>query len=302
MSESDPVTDTGPISEELPSPLIYKVLLMVLPAGVVVGTIIFMFMYFYLEREEEKNHAVIVSHGLRVGDLEDMVDKFINRIGERDIDSEQGRAGLRSAASMIEGRLGPQNVGYPVRKCEGEPAHGLLWKSLSVEIIGMENPQEVIFAAVSYAGEGGVADANTVSTLMMLASSMAREDPERTIRFVFLPMDLPVAQQNRWLVERCLKPGESCAGIIGLQTMSRTPETGESDWQISASTSTGQSWWVAISEGKSGSMVPNEKTPAVWLTHPAFSPTTWVGQQGQRLARTLEVAQEIRSWLLSAAR
>ena len=63
------------------SPRIYKILLMVLPVGVVLGTIIFMFMYFYLEREDEKNHAVIVSHGLRVSDLEDMVDKFTSRIG-----------------------------------------------------------------------------------------------------------------------------------------------------------------------------------------------------------------------------
>ena len=63
------------------SPRIYKILLMVLPVGVVLGTIIFMFMYFYLEREDEKNHAVIVSHGLRVSDLEDMVGKFTSRIG-----------------------------------------------------------------------------------------------------------------------------------------------------------------------------------------------------------------------------
>jgi hypothetical protein len=111
------------------SPRIYKILLMILPVGVVIGTIIFMFMYFYLEREDEKNHAVIVSHGLRVSDLEDMVDKFADRIGQRNIESEQGRVGLRRAASMIEGRLGPQNVGYPVVKSEGKAAHGFLWKS-----------------------------------------------------------------------------------------------------------------------------------------------------------------------------
>ena len=65
---------------------------MVLPVGVVLGTIIFMFMYFYLEREDEKNHAVIVSHGLRVSDLEDMVGKFTRRIG--DGKSRRKREGL----------------------------------------------------------------------------------------------------------------------------------------------------------------------------------------------------------------
>ena len=117
--------DTTAMHADDSSPRIYKILLMVLPVGVVLGTIIFMFMYFYLEREDEKNHAVIVSHGLRVSDLEDMVDKFTSRIGEREIETEAGRAGLLRAASMIEGRLGPQNVGYPVRRSEGEAAHGL---------------------------------------------------------------------------------------------------------------------------------------------------------------------------------
>ena len=122
--------DTTATHADDSSPRIYKILLMVLPVGVVLGTIIFMFMYFYLEREDEKNHAVIVSHGLRVSDLEDMVDKFTRRIGEREIETEAGRAGLLRAASMIEGRLGPQNVGYPVRRSEGEAAHGLSMEKL----------------------------------------------------------------------------------------------------------------------------------------------------------------------------
>ena len=54
------------------------------------------------------------------------------------------------------------------------------------------------------------ADANTVSTMMMLASSMAREKPARTIRFVFMPYNEAVQDQNQWLLERCLKSGESC--------------------------------------------------------------------------------------------
>ena len=242
--------ESDSISNETQAPRIYKVLLMVLPVGVVLGTIIFMFMYFYLEREDEKNHAVIVSHGLRVSDLEDMVGKFTDRIGERDIETEQGRVGLRRAASMIEGRLGPQNVGYPVRKCEGEAAYGLLWKSLSVEILGEETPEDVVFAAVSYSGAGKVADANAVSTMMMLASSMAREKPARTIRFVFLPLSRSEEQQNHWLVKRCLKPGERCAGILGLQIMKKTPGAVEPEWQVVTPSPIDQSWWAYLAGAK----------------------------------------------------
>lgn len=297
------MSDTTAMHADKGSPRIYKILLMILPVGVVVGTIIFMFMYFYLEREDEKNHAVIVSHGLRVSDLEDMVDKFTSRIGERDIETEAGRAGLLRAASMIEGRLGPQNVGYPVRRSEGEAAHGLLWKNLSVEILGEEKPQEVIFAAVSYAGAGGDADANTVSTMMMLASSMAREKPARTIRFVFMPYKDAPQNQNRRLLTRCLKSGESCFGIIGLQTTGEIPSAVDSAWQMQMQTQSPVdiAWWSSLTEESSAMKFRDGVVPSAWLTHPVYSSQTWIGNRSLRLERTLIAAQDLRKWLLKAA-
>lgn len=288
-------------NQENRPPRVYKVLLMLLPAGVVVGTVVFMFMYFYLERKEEARNTVIVSHGLRLSDLEDMVAKFIDRIGERDTASEAGRPGLRSAASMIEGRLGPQNVGYTVSKCEGEAAHGLLWKSLSVDVPGRTRPGEVVFAAVSYAGPGGVADANTVSTLVMLASSMASEQPARTIRFVFLPFDRPPGEQNRWLLRRCLKQGETCAGIIGLQTMAAPPGTGQTPWQTTFGGPADLDWWARLSKDEPAGEFELGRVPSVWLSHPVFSADTWRDKRAERLQRSMEPAQQLRRWLLRAA-
>ncbi|MBT8038280.1 MAG: hypothetical protein KJO21_12120 [Verrucomicrobiae bacterium] len=285
------------------SPRIYKILLMVLPVGVVVGTVIFMVMYFYLERKEEREHSVIVSHGLRVSDLESMVGKYTDRIGPRVIETDEGRLGLRRAASMIEGGLGPQNVGYLVKKSEGEAAYGLLWKSLSVELRGASEPDEVVLVAVSYAGAGELADAHCVSTLQILASSMARETPARTLRFVFLPMDRSPVEQNQWLTRRCLEAGERCVGIIGLRTMEKPPEIGADDWTVVAPTDADQSWWEYLSEGgPSAGGSEASSPPSVWVTHTVFSPAAWVDQREGRLARTLDVARAIRAWLLKAAR
>lgn len=285
---------------EQPAPRIYKVLLMILPVGVVVGTIVFMFMYFYLEREEEKNYSVIVSHGIRVSDLEDMVEKFTNRIGERRIETEAGRDGLRKAASMIAGRLGPQNVGYPITMSEGQAAHGRFWKSLSVEILGEAEPGEILFVAVSYAGAGEDADANAVSTMMMLASSMAREKPSRTIRFVFTPFDDSNQDHDQWLLTRCLMPGERCIGIIGLKTMDAMPSTGDSNWQISTNSAQDLEWWNSLQSEEPVSR-SDDAVPAVWLTHTVFSSKTWINQRAQRLESTLDAAQELRKWLVKAS-
>ncbi|MGB2403288.1 MAG: hypothetical protein ACPIA7_07735 [Akkermansiaceae bacterium] len=274
---------------------------MILPVGVVIGTIIFMFMYFYLEREDEKNHAVIASHGLRISDLEDMVEKFTDRIGQRNIRTEQGRAGLRRAASMIEGRLGPQNVGYPVARSKGEAAHGFLWKSLSVEILGQKNPNEVVFAMVSYAGVGVDADANTVSTLIMLASSMAREIPDRTIRFVFTPMDISREEQKQWLMNQCLKAGERCHGIIGIETMSKMPDAADSAWQATTKSPEDVVWWNKLKDDAAEPDSASAGAGVVWLTHPVFSSQTWVNSRGRRLDSTLSVAQDLRRWLVKAS-
>jgi len=281
-------------------PRIYKFLLMVLPVGVVIGTIVFMFMYFYMEREEERNHSVIASYGLRFDDLEDMVGKFTDRIGVRDHATAEGRRGLKRAASMIEGRLGPQNVGYPVKKGEGVAIDGLLWKSLWVDLRGESSPDEVVLATVSYAGAGEVADANCVSTLMMLASSMARDQPSKTIRFVFLPMDQSPKEQNKWLLARCLAPGETCAGILGLKTMDRKPQAGGSDWEVVAPGEEDQRWWLYLSQD--GSMPSHDNALAsVWVSTSVFSELAWKDRKNDRLYQTLKIAKELESWLRRAA-
>ncbi|MBK1853547.1 hypothetical protein JO972_01110 [Verrucomicrobiaceae bacterium 5K15] len=279
------------------NPRIYKVILMILPVGVVIGTIIFMYMYFHNERRDEQNHAVIASHGLRVDDLQDMVGKFSNRIGVRAVDSEEGRRGLVAAASMIEGRLGPQNVGFPVKKSEGQASHGRLWKALWVDIRGSEDPESIIFAAVSFSGAGEMADANTVSSMVMLASTMAREVPERTIRFVFLPLDLSPSEQNRWLLERCLNDGERCDGIVGLKEMQGELAVGDGAWQAEAGSDS--QWWQYLQDQSSR---PETEAPAVWLSHPVFSPDTWKGQDDKRLQKTIEAAGSMKEWLKRAAK
>lgn len=281
-----------------PSPRIYKVLIMILPVGVVIGTIVFMYMYFHNERRDAQNHAVIASHGLRVGDLDDMVEKFTGRIGVRSVDSEQGRRGLTRAAAMIEGRLGPQNVGFPVKKSEGEAAHGRLWKALWVDVRGEKKPESVVFAAVSFSGAGGVADANAVSSMLMLASSMARDKPARTIRFVFLPLDLDAAGQNKWLLGRCLNDGETCAGIVGARTMSGKPGVGGGDWAAETATAADVAWWEFL---RGGGGRPEGGAASVWISHPVFSPDTWRGQRGKRLEKTLDVAETLAAWLRRAA-
>lgn len=284
-----------------PSPRKYKILIMILPVGVVIGTIVFMIAYFHMEREELRERSVIASYGLRVGDLEDMVSKFSDRVGERSRNSESGRKGLKQAASMIEGRLGPQNVGYRVNKGDGLVMDGLIWKSLWVDLRGERSPEDVVMVAVAYAGAGQDADANCLSTVMMLASSMARESHACTLRFVFLPWDLSPAEQNRWLLQRCLQDGERCRGIIGLRPMEEVPRAGGDQWLVTSESSRDRDWWAYLSQG--GKMPGEGAEPvSVWATASVYSAKAWVGRRDARLERTIQLAAEMEEWLRRAAR
>ena len=138
------------------------------------------------------------------------------------------------------------------------------------------------------------ADANTVSTMMMLASSMAREKPARTIRFVFMPYNDAAQDQNQWLLTRCLKSGESCSGIIGLQTMGEMPSAGDSAWQMQTKSPVDIAWWNSLTEGSSAMESRNGVVPSAWLTHPVYSSQTWIGNRDLRLERTLIAAQDLR--------
>ncbi len=121
-----------------------------------------------------------------------------------------------------------------------------------------------------------LAELLNILTLLMLASSMAREKPARTLRFVFLPMDRSPVGQNQWLTGRCLAAGERCVGIIGLRTMEKSPETGAGDWDIVAPRDADKAWWGHLSKGGSLSGRQASSPPSVWVTHAVFSPDAWV--------------------------
>lgn len=275
-----------------PNP-IYKILIMVLPVGVVLGTIIFMYMYFYLERQEDKKQSIIVSREMKVTELDLLVEKFSDRIGLRDLDTEQGRNGLLRAGSMIRGGLGPQNLGLKVTQGEGKAAHGLLWRSLSVDIKGDTFPEEVVVAAVSYSGEGEISDANTVSTMVMLVNSMARKKSGKTIRFVFLPLRNSGFSSFKKQALEVIGSDEKLAGYIALDTMEGMPDLlgqGWVDLETKSAVEIGVTQEIKRGEVKSFS-----------LTHSVYSADAWQGNRGGRLASTLRLAQELKQLLRGMA-
>ena len=288
------------MSEEK-QPRIYKFAIMVLPIGVIIGTAVFMWMYYQKHKEESNEQQVIVAAGIRLTDLQDMTSKFTDLIGPRGVDTQEGQVGLQRAAAMIEGRLGPQNMGFKVFRGEAEAVGERLWKSLWVDVRGGDQEKQVLIVAVSFSGPGEIADANTVSTVMMLASSLAEDKPSRTIRLVFLPMKREFEEQNRWLVSQCLRNGETCAGIVGLHVMDGAPQAGGDEWLVSVSDDTDMAWWQFLSGVQETGSFSGGEVPTVWLTHAVYSNAAWEGKKEERIQATIPVAQQLRDRIWKAA-
>ena len=95
--------------------------------------------------------------------------------------------------------------------------------------------------------------------------------------------------------------GESCVGIIGLHTMSAMPIAGDSAWQADTKSANDIAWWNRL-KGDAGELNVNSTVVgSVWLTHPVFSNQTWVNSRERRLDSTLNVAQDLRKWLVKAS-
>jgi hypothetical protein len=146
-------------------------------------------MWYFLQRDkkletaEQQRFSRSVSKTL----LADDVRKLVQIVGERNGASEQAAKNLSRAAAMIEGSLGPSNIGFAVARVPG-PAD---WPLLHVSITG-KNPDSpavwIVCAYDSHPGSPGAeANATGVAAMLAVAQALAGEKPTASVHFVFLP-------------------------------------------------------------------------------------------------------------------
>ena len=162
-------------------------LLVLLPLWLVASGGGALWYYFHREKKqalvEQERFAQNVSTPLLADDLR----KIVEVIGERNASSETAAANLSRTASMIEGLLGPSNTGYAVRQTKG-PAD---WPLLQVTLTGKNPDAPAVWVLTSYdsraGSRGAEANATGLAATLAAAQALARDKPEVSIHFVFLP-------------------------------------------------------------------------------------------------------------------
>jgi hypothetical protein len=163
------------------------ILLVVLPLWLFVSAGGAVWYFLHREKKAAAVEQQRFSRAVSATALEDDVRKLVNLVGERNTTSASAAKNLTRAASMIEGSLGPSNIGYAVKRTSG-PGE---WPLLHVRIRGKNADAPGVWVVCAYDSRqgrpGAEANATGVAAMMAAAQALAVETPYRNIHFAFLP-------------------------------------------------------------------------------------------------------------------
>jgi len=183
-------------------PTLIQVFLVALPVGLAVAVVVALYIY----QLRENRVAEPVAEGVyqkepTAAALRDYVAKLGgDLVGERNQRDENTLRALNAAASLIEGALGPSNMGYAVHRQKISPAGSGLY-NVWVENPGQRNPTEIVEVRVGYDSprkeDGILRNAIGVAIALELAHAFSNTENRRTVRFVFLANQWDEAAQTK---------------------------------------------------------------------------------------------------------
>lgn len=181
-----------------------KIALAAIPAILILSICIAL----YLGASEEQPPNKPVEGEITRPELVDYLQKLNVVIGERGFGSPAGIKGLQQSSAMIQGTLGPENLGYAISKQRNDSVEGLLWETLWIDSAASDGKQPPVVVAVPY-GENGTPLAFALGFAEYLTGNPAKGP----VRLVFYP-PLPSDDELRSWIEARLDDGKAIAGFI----------------------------------------------------------------------------------------
>lgn len=197
-------------AEESKRPSRVGLLLVILPLWLITSGGVAMWYFLQREKKMEAEEQQRFSRSVSATALADDVRKLVAIIGERNDTSETASKNLSRAAAMIEGSLGPSNIGFSVNRTAG-PAE---WPLLHVRILGADPIAPAVWVVCAYdsrpGSQGAEANATGVAATLAAAHALAGEKPPVNVHFAFLPhgndLDAPLVETAQKFVKIAGKP------------------------------------------------------------------------------------------------
>ena len=208
-------------------------LLVILPLWLITSGGVAMWYFLHRDKKLENMEQQRFSRSVSAAALADDVRKLVEIVGERNGTSETASKNLSRAASMIEGSLGPSNIGFAVNLTPG-PAD---WPLIHVRILGSDPEAAAVWVVCAYdsrpGSPGAEANATGVAATLAAAQALAGEKPRASVHFAFLPHGNdpapPLKETARKLANLAGKP----SALLCVEAMGRGGEL----WLASRDTS-----------------------------------------------------------------
>lgn len=163
-------------------PWVWKAAIVALPVGLIAGVVIAMTLKISKGPRNEMVDVVYAVSDYNSAALMDSVSKLDNLLGQRSFSGEGGQQQMRSTAALIQGSLGPNNLGYEVSDDIAFTQAGKVWRNFWIE-------------SESVSGEGGLLiwadyteprESASVAALLSLAEWVRGRNFSRQITIAFV--------------------------------------------------------------------------------------------------------------------
>lgn len=162
-------------------------LLVILPLWLALSGAFGLWWYFQREKQAERESAARFASSVSAVSLADDLQKIVQVVGERNLARPESAAALARVAAMVEGALGPANIGYSVERIRTEGDLPLLQVTLRSRKPAGE-PLWLLTSLDSPPGSrGGEANASGLAATLAVAAAMAGDVLPRDVIFLFVP-------------------------------------------------------------------------------------------------------------------
>lgn len=164
---------------------VIRAALIIFPVGtIVLGIASFGIWWYKREKVEERTYkyAMALRRDLNEASLQRHYDILL------EVMAQPPEQKIPAVAAYLESSMGPENMGYQVRRARFEK-DGLQLANVDVELMGKKRMQEVVLLLVPYGDAGrNETEARSLAMLMGLAHAVTGEYGTQTLRLAVVPM------------------------------------------------------------------------------------------------------------------
>jgi hypothetical protein len=215
----------------------YWWIIMILPIGLVVGSITSVVHHLRQNEEKESQKEFQVAVALNADDIESAMTLSL-LIGKRNITTEMGRNNIQAVNRFIQGAVSPGGIGLQFTGVN-ITTNGQKKLSLAYTDIEGDKKNEFVVLVIELIGEKGKSDAAKIGLSPSLIRSLAGDKPLYSLRFVLSPETLSASQHAQSLRKHTLSSRKQILHkVIVLKEQDVVNITDPNDWKISAASPT----------------------------------------------------------------